>query len=120
MLTCQRSASSYITRLACFWRIGAICSLVGTIVVAVALVFLALPPRSNHVAYDVRWLALPSVIAAMYGLLRWWTPGNRRLGLALCAAALAFTILVLFLDYYSLLMDYERWCERGMPSRWSH
>lgn len=77
------------------------------------------PRARNHVAYDVRWLAVPGIFSALYGLLGCFTPASRRLGMILCFTAVIFTVLVLFVDHYSLLVGYERWCERGMPQRWT-
>ena len=115
----HRDAIGYGAWLARFWRIGAILLLIGASLATAGLIFCALPPRSNHIGYDIRWNMLQGASIVLYGLLGLSTPTTRRWGIVLCVAGLLVTVLVLFLDHHNLLVQYERWIDRGMPSRWS-
>lgn len=119
MFIYQTDAAGVRARLAWFWRISAILLLIGGGLATAGLIFLALPPRSNHMGYDIRWLVFLGMFIVLYGLWGLSTPTTRRLGIVLCIAGLVVTILILFFDHFNLLVEYGRWCDRGMPSRWS-
>ena len=115
----DRDVIGYGAWLAWSWRIGAILLLIGAGLVSAGMIVCALPPRSNHIGFDIRWLMLQGTFVVLYGVLGVSTPTTRRWGIVLCVAGLLVTVLVLFLDHYNLLVEHARWCDRGMPSRWS-
>jgi hypothetical protein len=83
-----------------------------------AMVWVAAPPRSNHIGHEPRWLVLLGVITALVGVRGCVQPDTRRLGLTLVLAGVLFILVVLVFDYYNVLVYYERWTSRGMPTRW--
>ena len=83
------------------------------------LVWRAAVADSNHVGFDVRQAWLPSGLAFLWGLMGLLRPGgNRRASVALIGVSVLLAALVLVLDQFNLLVQYDRWIERGMPERW--
>lgn len=75
----------------------------------------------NHWAFETRLFYLPAIPAALWGVMElllwrrrgWWLP----VLVILSAAALAGLVFVL--DYYNVLVQYERWIGRGFPAAWT-
>jgi hypothetical protein len=76
----------------------------------------------NHIGYSpylALVVALPGAgvgLVALFGR-RFGAPRLRAAGAALLAASLALALLVVALDRFNILTDYETWLQRGMPPR---
>ncbi len=100
------------------WRGALVLLLLSVCICLAGLVYLSLPlaGRANHISYDVRslWvLGGLALLAGSVGLFR----RQGRLSTAVCCVGLALCLLVAVLDHCNLLVQYDRWCDRGMPDR---
>jgi hypothetical protein len=70
---------------------------------------------SGHTAYEPWWLAAPygvTLVLGIAGVLSGW---SRKAGVAAFIASLLGLILLVVLDRCNVLLQYDRWIERGMP-----
>lgn len=72
-------------------------------------------PR-NHVGLSPLWGLPWLAFVAGLGVLVWNRTRDRAAGVAALLAAASMLGLYL-LDYFAVLMSYESWIARGMPSR---
>lgn len=99
-------------------------SALGVLLVALLLFWAAIGYRlattpTNHWGVDVRAAAPGAVLLVALGIARLRYEQASRPS---SAGVVLFGLLSLFglfeLDQHNILVEYERWIERGMPDRW--
>lgn len=92
---------------------------VGLLLAATGVLVWRAATGEGHVAFDVREAWLPCGLACLWGVLGLVRPGgNRRIAVCLIAASVLLAVTALVMDQFNLLVEYDRWIERGMPGRW--
>jgi hypothetical protein len=86
-----------------------------SLAVASALIVYAMRNDSGHTGFEPWLLSLPFVSAFLLGAAGLITRSARRPALFASVAALAGLALLFYFDYCNVLLQYDRWIERGMP-----
>lgn len=90
--------------------------LLGQLACVVVVTFLAYSRHpNNHWGADVRWAYLLGVIGAAHGLFLLVKAEDKTHAVIAIAASLVFVGLIYSADKFNVLVQYERWVERGMP-----
>lgn len=90
--------------------------LLGQLACVVVVTFLAYNRHpNNHWGADVRWAYLMGVIGVAYGLFHLVKVEQKTHAAVAIAASLVFVGLIYSADKFNVLVQYERWVQRGMP-----
>ena len=90
--------------------------LFGQLACVVVVTFLAYSRHpNNHWGADVRWAYLLGVIGVAYGLFLLVKAQQTTHAIVAIAASLVFVGLIYSADKFNVLVQYERWVQRGMP-----
>ncbi|SRR5258708_39799943 len=90
--------------------------LLGQLACVVVATFLAYSRRpSNHWGADIRWAHPLGVVGVGYGLFLLVKAEHKTQALVATAALVVFVGLIYSADKFNVLVQYERWVQRGMP-----
>jgi len=71
---------------------------------------------TNHIGLDVRWLYLLGIPLAIFGIILFlWSLTSRIIASIAAATGLSLCCVLVILDHYNILVQYEEWLHRGMP-----
>ncbi|MEP6672234.1 MAG: hypothetical protein ABJF10_23930 [Chthoniobacter sp.] len=102
------SSSRLLTRLS---SVGAIFS----IAVLLALLYYKHGNDSNHTGFEPWLLSIVFVPTAAVGIAAVYRNSSRPLGIFACCVGIGCMVFLFYLDYFNILVQYERWIARGMP-----
>jgi uncharacterized membrane protein len=90
--------------------------LLGQLACVAAVTFLAYSRHpSNHWGADVRWTYILGVVGVAYGFFLLVKAEHKTHSVVAIAASLVFVGLIYSADKFNVLVQYERWVQRGMP-----
>lgn len=70
---------------------------------------------SNHWGADIRWAYILGVVGLIYGIFLLAKAERKGSAILAIAASLVFSGVIYSTDKFNVLVQYERWVQRGMP-----
>jgi hypothetical protein len=92
------------------WFAGA-----GSLAVLGALIAYAIRNGTGHTGFEPWFLSVVFAVSLIIGFAALFSSRSRTAAIVTCTAGIAGLALLLFLDHFNLLLQYDRWLQRGMP-----
>lgn len=91
------------------------CVALASLVLSVAIIAYAATNDSGHTSFEP-WLLSPAFVASLFaGVPALFFRRTHTPGVVVCIAGVAGLALLYFLDHGNVLVQYDRWIQRGMP-----
>ena len=88
---------------------------VGSLAVSGALIAYAIRNGSGHSGFEPWLLSVVFVASLIIGFAALFSSRSRTAAIVACVAGIAGLALLFYLDRFNVLLQYDRWLQRGMP-----